>query len=137
MFNRPLSYVNIAPLSGVNQCEALVYPKIISDTKTNLPLTLRQIADRDLQFAYFQEQYDAANVTLRDASSDEICLFALETVDRIEGTWTATTRYIELEDMRKDFYRTNPKMRLHPTINRDPDTSLADIFYKIYPHFID
>lgn len=137
VFRRPISYVNVLPVSGVNQCEAFVYPKIICDNETNSPLTLHQIMDRDLQFAYFQEQYDISNVFIRDMTSDEILLFALETAQRIQGNWIPSNRYLEFEKKRKKIYKTNPKLRRHPTINRDPDAVLASCFYENYPHFLD
>ena len=137
VFARPISYVNIIPVSGVNQCEAFVYPKIICDNETNSPLTLRQIMDRDLQFGYFQKCYDDANVFVRDMNSDEVLSFALETAHRVQGNWIPSKRYLELEDKRKKIYKTNSKLRLHPTINRDPDTMFASCFYEIYPNFLD
>ncbi|CAB4529970.1 unannotated protein [freshwater metagenome] len=137
MFQRPVSYVNIIPVSGVNQCEALVYPKIICDRETNLPLTLRQIAERDLQFAYFQDLYDAANVFVRDMTEDEILSFALESVSRLERSWTPTYQYLELEEKRINLYNSITKLRFHPTIVRDPDTIFASCFYENYPNFLD
>ena len=137
VFDRPISYMNVLPVSGVNQCEALVYPKIICDNETNSPLTLHQIMDRDLQFAYFQECYDEANVFIRDMTSDEILLFAFETAQRVQGNWIPSNRYLELENKRKNIYKTNSKLRLHPTINRDPDAMLASCFYENYPNFLD
>ena len=137
VFARPISYVNIIPVSGVNQCEAFVYPKIICDNETNSPLTLRQIMDRDLQFGYFQKCYDDANVFVRDMNSDEVLSFALETAHRVQGNWIPSNRYLELEDKRKQIYKTNSKLRLHPTINRDPDTMFASCFYETYPNFLD
>lgn len=137
VFAKPISYVNVIPVSGVNQCEAFVYPKIICDSETNLPLTLRQIMDRDLQFAYFQKCYDDANVFVRNMNSDEIFFFALETAHRVQGDWIPSNRYLALENKRKKIYNTNPKLRLHPTIVRDPDTMFASCFYEIYPNFLD
>ena len=137
VFARPISYVNVIPVSGVNQCEAFVYPKIICDNETNLPLTLRQIMDRDLQFAYFQKCYDDANVFIRNMNSDEVFFFALETAHRVQGDWIPSNRYLALENKRKKIYNTNPKLRLHPTIVRDPDTMFASCFYEIYPNFLD
>ena len=137
VFARPFSYVNIIPVSGVNQCEAFVYPKIICDNETNSPLTLRQIMDRDLQFSYFQKCYDDANVSIRDMNSDEVLSFALETAHRVQGNWIPSNRYLELGDKRKKIYKTNSKLRLHPRINRDPDTMFASCFYEIYPNFLD
>ena len=137
VFKRPISYVNIIPVSGVNQCEAFVYPKIICDIGTGATLTLRHIMDRDLQFAFFQENYDDANVYIRDMTSNEILLFALETAQRVKGNWIPSNKYLELENKRKQIYKTNPKLRLHPEINRDPDTIFASCFYDAYPNFLD
>ncbi len=137
MFQRPIAYVNIIPVSGVNQCEAIVYPKLICDANTNLPLTLRQIVERDLQFAYFQELYDAANVFVRDMTEDEILSFALETSSRVEQRWTPSTQYLKLEERRKALYNSIPQLRYHPTIIRDPDTIFASCFYENYPNFLD
>ena len=137
VFARPISYVNVIPVSGVNQCESFVYPKIICDSETKLPLTLRQIMDRDLQFAYFQKCYDDANVFVRNMNSDEVLSFALETAQRVKGDWIPSNRYLELEIKRKKIYNTNSKLRLHPTINRDPDNLFASCFYENYPNFLD
>jgi putative glycosyltransferase (TIGR04372 family) len=137
MFQRPISYVNIIPVSAVSQCEAFVYPKIICDQDTKLPLSLRQIVERDLQFAFFQELYDSANVFVRDMTEDEILSFALETSSRVEQRWTPSTQYLKLEERRKALYNSIPQLRYHPTIIRDPDTIFASCFYENYPNFLD
>ena len=137
MFQRPISYVNIIPVSGVDQCEAFVYPKLICDMETKLPLSLRQIVERDLQFAYFQELYDAADVFVRDMNEDEILTFALETSSRVDGRWIPSTRYLKLEEKRKLLYNSIPQLRMHPTIIREPDTIFASCFYDNYPNFLD
>ncbi len=137
MFQRPISYVNIIPVSAVSQCEAFVYPKIICDQDTKLPLSLRQIVDRDLQFAFFQELYDSANVFVRDMTEGEILSFALETSSRVEQRWTPSTQYLKLEERRKALYNSIPQLRYHPTIIRDPDTIFASCFYENYPNFLD
>ncbi len=137
IFQRPISYVNIIPVSAVNQCEAFVYPKLICDTVTNLPLSLRQIVERDLQFAYFQDLYDTANVFVRDMTEDEILSFALETSSRVEGSWVPSSQYLKLEEKRKTLYNSTPQLRKHPTIKREPDTMFASCFYENYPNFLD
>lgn len=137
IFQRPISYVNIIPVSAVNQCEAFVYPKLICDMETNLPLSLRQIVERDLQFAYFQELYDDAKVFVRDMTEDEILSFALETSSRVEQSWIPSSQYLKLEEKRKALYKSIPQLRNHPTSVRDPDTMFASCFYEKYPNFLD
>lgn len=138
IFRRPLTYLNLLPLgSDLNYTDVLVYPKILRDANSKRPLTLREIAERNLQFAYDIELYKLANVIIDDMMSDEILAVTLETVARVNGSWTPTPQYIKSEESLRNIFNSIPELRMRPDINKAPRGKLAACFLEKYPNFLD
>jgi len=138
IFRRPITYVNIQPLgSDLNYTDVLLYPKILRDAYSHAPLTLREIAERNLQFAYDTNLYSLANVTIDDMKSEEILEVTLETVNRVNGSWTPTAQYIKSDEALRNIFNSVPELRMRPEINKAPSGKLAACFLERYPNFLD
>ncbi len=138
IFRRPLTYLNVQPLgSDLNYTDVLVYPKILRDATSNTPLTLREIAARNLQFAYDLELYNSANVLVDDMTSKEILEVTLETVARVNGSWSPTPHYIKSEESLRNIFKSIPELRMRPEIDKAPAGKLAACFLDRYPNFLD
>jgi putative glycosyltransferase (TIGR04372 family) len=137
IFRRPLTYLNLQPLgSDLNYTDVLVYPKILRDATSNAPLTLREIAERDLQFAYNVELYDLANVLIDDMTSEEVLAVTLETVARVNGSWAPNSQYIKSEESLRNIFNAIPELRMRPEIDKPPTGKLAACFLDRYPNFL-
>ncbi len=89
IFRRPVSFVNLCPIETALSSETyLVYlSKWHLDSTTGDPLTLRQIVERNLAWRASPENYAASNIVLRENSPGEIRDVAVESVERLQGTW--------------------------------------------------
>jgi putative glycosyltransferase (TIGR04372 family) len=91
LFRRPVSFVNYVPVEIPNSSQTyLVYvSKGHFDIKTGKQLTFREILSRNVRFRprASPEAYINNGVSLKENSPEEILDVAVETVDRLQGTW--------------------------------------------------
>ncbi len=91
LFRRPVSFVNYLPLeSPLSSQNYIVYlSKGYFDTKSERQLTLREIIDLKLAYLASSETYAAHGISFKENSPDEIRDVAVETIERLQGTWVS------------------------------------------------
>lgn len=90
LFRRPISYVNLMPVEAPASSQTyLVYvSKGHFDNKTGKQLTFREIVNRNVAQNVLSINYNRNEISLKENSPEEILDVAIETVERIQGTWT-------------------------------------------------
>lgn len=89
LFRRPISLVSFVPVEAPPSSKnyVLYLGKAYVDSSSGKQLTLRQIVERNLVYLASAETYAANGIVLRENSPEEIRDVAIETIERLQGTW--------------------------------------------------
>lgn len=99
IFRKPVSCVNLMPMeTPMSSATYIVYiGKAHLDATTGRQLSLREIVSRKLFISASSEKYLAKGVRLEENSPEEIRDVVVETLERLEGSWTTDERELELQ----------------------------------------
>ncbi len=89
IFRRPVSYVNLLPIEAPasSQTYHVYLGKAHLDVKTGKQLSFREIVDRNFVYGISTEAYLKNGISLKENSPEEILDVAIETIERMQGTW--------------------------------------------------
>lgn len=90
IFRRPVSFVNLLPIETPpsSQTYSVFVSKAHMDIKTGRQLTFREIVNRNFVYSVSTEAYARNGIRLEENTPEEIRDVAIETVERLQGTWT-------------------------------------------------
>lgn len=101
IFRRPVSFVNLLPIEApFSSKNFIVYlSKAYLDAKDGRQLTLKEIIDMKLAYLASTETYEANGILFKENSPEEIRDVAVETIERLQGTWVTDPGGERLQDI--------------------------------------
>ena len=138
IFRRPTTFFNHLPMFDYSALvlNLLIYPKILLDSQSGYPLSLKNLIDREIAHRANSQAYTDARVEIRDLSSEELVEAVTEMAQRVEGTFVETPEQKEMQAKLKHILSTHPK--LQPSPNYYPiRAQFASCFLSRHPNFLD
>lgn len=102
-FRKPLLFVNEIRMDFLSSKKTLHLMKSRISVVTHKKLTLREIFEKKVGFAYEDKDFESAGVKLEDNTSEQILNATIEMVERCQGIWLDTP---ESNESQQQFWAT-------------------------------
>ena len=137
IFRRPLMYLNgVGFFEDLIVNPFLIYPKIYKDSRSQKFLSLKEIADRGIQFEVHDSKINASGTVIEDLDATEINAAVLEMVAKVEGRFVSSSE----DEMRmqkvQTVFRTHPSFQYLSNYGKIRG-ELASCFLSRYSNFLD